>query len=74
MSAAVALLAEGGFVAISHRAVAARAGLPLAATTYYYRSRDDLVTHAFARLVERELRAWRRALTGLRGARDAART
>jgi len=69
-SAAVALLTEGGFAAISHRAVAERAGLPLAATTYYYHSRDDLVTHAFGRLVERELEAWRRDLTGLHGARD----
>lgn len=30
---AVALLVEGGFAAISHRAVAKRAGLPLAVTT-----------------------------------------
>jgi DNA-binding transcriptional regulator YbjK len=71
-SAAAALLAEGGLAAVSHRAVAERAGLPLAATTYYYRSRDELVTHAFARLVERELRAWRCALAGGRGAHDAA--
>ena len=72
MSAAVALLTEGGFAAISHRAVAERAGLPLAATTYYFRSRGELVTHAFARLVQRELQAWRRALAGLRTAHDAA--
>lgn len=72
VSAAAALLAEGGFAAISHRAVAERAGLPLAATTYYYRLRDELVRHAFARVVQRELRAWRGALAGLRGAHDAA--
>lgn len=35
-------------------------------------SRDDLVTHTFARLVERELEAWRRAVAGLRGAHDVA--
>ncbi len=33
---------EEGFAALSHRAVAARAGLPLASTTYYFTSGDDL--------------------------------
>ena len=46
--------------------------MPLAATTYYFRSRDDLVTHAFARLVEQELEALRAALAGLRHATDLA--
>ncbi|GAB3433147.1 TetR family transcriptional regulator [Actinophytocola sediminis] len=44
MLAAVALLVEGGFEAVRHRAVAERAGLPLASTTYYFNSLDDLVT------------------------------
>ncbi|GAA0404844.1 TetR family transcriptional regulator [Acrocarpospora corrugata] len=57
LDAAVTLLEEGGFPAVTHRAVAARAGLPLAATTYYFASRDDLVAHAFTRLVGHELAA-----------------
>jgi DNA-binding transcriptional regulator YbjK len=40
------LLCEGGFDAVRHRAVARRAGLPLASTTYYFSSLDDLVVHA----------------------------
>jgi DNA-binding transcriptional regulator YbjK len=44
LEAAVALLVEGGFEAVRHRAVAERAGLPLASTTYYFDSLDDLVT------------------------------
>ena len=36
LRAAVALLAEGGVRAVTHRAVADRAGVPLAATTYYF--------------------------------------
>lgn len=50
VAAATALLEEQGFDALSHRAVAARAGLPLAATTYYFASRDDLVEPALRRL------------------------
>ncbi|KAA9161084.1 TetR family transcriptional regulator [Amycolatopsis acidicola] len=46
IEAAAALLAEGGFDAIRHRAVAERAGLPLASTTYYFDSLDDLITAA----------------------------
>ena len=41
--AAADLLVEGGFDAVRHRAVATRAGLPLASTTYYFESLDDLI-------------------------------
>ena len=46
VSAAADLLCEGGFEAVRHRAVARRAGLPLASTTYYFSSLDDLVERA----------------------------
>ncbi|KKF02842.1 TetR/AcrR family transcriptional regulator [Mycolicibacterium obuense] len=46
VSAAADLLCEGGFDAVRHRAVARRAGLPLASTTYYFSSLDDLIAHA----------------------------
>ncbi|GAB3577966.1 TetR family transcriptional regulator [Amycolatopsis endophytica] len=46
VEAAAALLVEGGFDAIRHRAVAERAGLPLASTTYYFDSLDDLISAA----------------------------
>ncbi|WP_067170123.1 TetR/AcrR family transcriptional regulator [Microtetraspora niveoalba] len=55
LDAAVDLLGEGGFTAVTHRAVAERAGIPLAATSYYFSSRDELVADAFALLVERDL-------------------
>lgn len=42
IEAAADLLLEDGLAALSHRAVAARAGLPLASTTYYFASADDL--------------------------------
>lgn len=46
IESAAELLEDGGFDAVRHRAVAERAGLPLASTTYYFESLDDLVTAA----------------------------
>lgn len=43
VAAASGLLSEGGFDAVRHRSVAERAGLPLASTTYYFSSIDELV-------------------------------
>ncbi|MET8338126.1 TetR/AcrR family transcriptional regulator [Streptosporangium canum] len=62
--AAAELLHEGGSLAVTHRAVARRAHLPLAATTYYFASRDELVAEAFTLLVAGELAALRAAATG----------
>ncbi|HVV09632.1 TetR/AcrR family transcriptional regulator [Amycolatopsis sp.] len=55
IEAAAELLAEGGFDAIRHRAVAERAGLPLASTTYYFDSLDDLITAAVGHKGREEL-------------------
>jgi DNA-binding transcriptional regulator YbjK len=54
VSAAADLLCEGGFDAVRHRAVARRAGLPLASTTYYFSSLDDLITKAVEHVGTRE--------------------
>lgn len=40
------MLLEGGFDAVRHRAVAERAQLPLASTTYYFGSLEDLMGEA----------------------------
>ncbi|MEC3977066.1 TetR/AcrR family transcriptional regulator [Amycolatopsis sp. H20-H5] len=55
IEAASALLVEGGFDAVRHRAVAERAGLPLASTTYYFDSLEELVTAAVEHHSEQEL-------------------
>ncbi|GHS85615.1 TetR family transcriptional regulator [Actinomycetota bacterium] len=52
VTAATELLRAGGPGAVSHRAVAARAGASLSATTYYFSGLDDLLTAAGARMVE----------------------
>jgi len=50
VSAAAELLREGGFEAVRHRAVARRAGLPLASTTYYFSCLDDVIASAVAHI------------------------
>lgn len=57
VEAAAALIEEAGYDAVSHRAVAARAAVPLGSTTYYFASLADLRRDAVALLVEREAAA-----------------
>jgi DNA-binding transcriptional regulator YbjK len=65
VEAAAALLVEGGFDAVRHRAVAERAALPLASTTYYFESLDELVTAAVEHRARTELDRARRCLADL---------
>ncbi|MGH3492189.1 MAG: TetR/AcrR family transcriptional regulator, partial [Sciscionella sp.] len=65
IGAAVELLIEGGFDAVRHRAVAERAGLPLASTTYYFDSLDELVLAAVEQHGQAELARGRERLAEL---------
>lgn len=65
VGAAAELLRTGGFDAVRHRAVAERAGLPLASTTYYFASLDDLVVAAVEQTGRDELAEVRAALEEL---------
>jgi len=65
VTAAAALLRSGGFDAVRHRAVAERAGLPLASTTYYFSSLEELVTAAVERTGRDELAEVREQLDAL---------
>ncbi|MFC0081823.1 TetR/AcrR family transcriptional regulator [Aciditerrimonas ferrireducens] len=62
LEAALALLAEGGVRAVTHRAVARRAGLPAAATTYYFSSIHELVREALELNLEQRLTELRAVL------------
>lgn len=76
VSAAADLLCEGGFDAVRHRAVARRAGLPLASTTYYFSSLDDLIVNAVEYVGIREAEELRQQVAALsrrrRGAESTA--
>ena len=63
ITAAADLLLAGGYDAVRHRSVAKRARLPLASTTYYFDSLDDLVARAVELNGARELELVRDRLT-----------
>jgi TetR/AcrR family transcriptional regulator, regulator of biofilm formation and stress response len=70
--AAVDLVREEGPGALSHRAVAQRAGVPLAATTYYVGGLDDLAAAAGAGLVDAWVAHAEQVLARSAGATDPA--
>lgn len=55
LEAASELAAEVGAGAVTHRAVAARAGVPLSTTSYFFSSIDELVTEALRRGAQRRV-------------------
>lgn len=57
VAAAITVIAEHGLEATSHRRVAAAAGVPLAATTYYFASLDELRRAALEEIIRRDLDA-----------------
>ena len=52
LRAALLVIAEGGVDAVTHRRVAARAGVSLSSTTYYFANRDELIARAFEHYIE----------------------
>ncbi len=52
LQAALRVIARDGVRAVRHRAVAAEAGVPLSATTYYFRDIHELITEAFHTFAE----------------------
>ena len=74
--AAADLLCEGGFEAVTHRAVAERARLALASTTYYFSSLEELIETAVDYLSTAEVARLREQVKALprrrRGAEAAA--
>lgn len=55
LRATLELIGEHGTDAVTHRAVAERAGVPLSATTYYFASREDLLEQALLDAAREEI-------------------
>ena len=53
LDAAMRIVVRDGVRGVRHRAVAAEAGVPLSATTYYFDDIQDLLSDTFAQYVER---------------------
>lgn len=65
--AAIDVVAEHGVEGLTHRRVAAAAGVPLGSTTYHYATLDDLLAaglEAAAAESARELKSWGESLAG----------
>jgi DNA-binding transcriptional regulator YbjK len=54
LEAALRLIGRSGRQAVTHRAVAEEAGVPLGSTTYYFDSRDDLLGQALEHVARKE--------------------
>lgn len=52
LEAAADLMYEGGLPAVTHRQVAAQAGVPVGSIGYYYNTREELLVTALSRLSE----------------------
>ncbi|MFZ5724021.1 MAG: TetR/AcrR family transcriptional regulator [Pseudomonadota bacterium] len=55
LDAALRIIVRDGVRAVRHRAVAAEAGVPLSATTYYFKDIHDLIADTFTLFVENAL-------------------
>ncbi|RKN49764.1 TetR family transcriptional regulator [Streptomyces klenkii] len=63
--AAIEVVAERGIEGLTHRSVAAAAGVPLGSTTYYFQTLDDLLEVALRQAAAdnvRRLREWEESL------------
>lgn len=74
IAATAALVTREGIGAVTHRAVAREAGVPLAATTYYFASKDELVGEALRVLVAEEVEQLRARAAELGAAIDSPAT
>jgi TetR/AcrR family transcriptional regulator, regulator of biofilm formation and stress response len=55
LDAVLRVVAEAGVDAVTHRRVAEVAGLPLASTTYWFESKEHLLTAALERAADRDI-------------------
>jgi DNA-binding transcriptional regulator YbjK len=55
VEATLRVIDAGGAASVTHRAVATAAGVPLAATTYYFTSKDALLREALELVIERSV-------------------
>jgi DNA-binding transcriptional regulator YbjK len=67
LQATLRILGREGSAAITHRAVAEEAGVPIASTTYYFSSKEDLLKEALYLHVEQEAQRVAQATHTIKG-------
>src|SRR4051794_30746956 len=55
VAATIRVIGRGGTAAVTHRAVAAEAGVSLSSTTYHFASKGRIIDAALRRVAEREI-------------------
>ncbi|GGI98334.1 TetR family transcriptional regulator [Saccharopolyspora subtropica] len=70
--AAITVVAERGVEKLTHRAVAAAAGVPLGSTTYYFATLDDLLASALRQAAADDVEHLRQWADGLQSGTDLA--
>jgi TetR/AcrR family transcriptional regulator, regulator of biofilm formation and stress response len=71
LDAALRIIGRSGRQAVTHRAVAEEAGVPLGSTTYYFDSRDDLLGQALEHVAASEVERYARRGEELRTVKSA---
>jgi DNA-binding transcriptional regulator YbjK len=70
LEAVIRLIARDGVAAVTHRAVAAEAGVTHRLTTYYFRTKENMVQEAFRAMAAQSVERARDASQSWAGARD----
>jgi DNA-binding transcriptional regulator YbjK len=73
IQATLRLIADGGVDAVSHRAVAELAEVPLGSTTYWFDSRQDMLRAALEMFAREEIASLRERLAGVLDGRPSRR-
>ena len=71
LEAALRVIGRSGRSAVTHRAVAEEAGVPLGSTTYYFDSRDDLLRQALEHVAASEVERYAKRGEELRSVKSA---
>src|SRR4029450_13043971 len=71
LEAALRVIGRSGREAVTHRAVAEEAGVPLGSATHYFDSRDDLLAEALEHVAAEAVRRYARLAGELRSVSSA---
>ncbi|MFF3349627.1 TetR/AcrR family transcriptional regulator [Streptomyces sp. NPDC002779] len=71
LAATLDLIADEGVAGVSHRKIAARAGVPLGSMTYHFSGMDDLLREAFGRFADHVVAVFDAHLTAPDGPEQA---
>jgi TetR/AcrR family transcriptional regulator, regulator of biofilm formation and stress response len=69
INSVIQIIGGKGVSAVTHRAVAKRAGVSLAATTYYFKSRDEMIESAFVALIKDGIKTFSKFIEELKSSK-----